>query len=113
MMEETIMMKKTLTDAQHAWFKNEKECQDLNSWCIIVQTSHQYAAGITGLDIHTYVYIQDNGNGYPYAAAAYKAAKEYGIKNTHRKGKPAPYGNIGEYDEVRKAIQIKDIPKYW
>lgn len=107
------MKNRPLTSAQYRWFTNpatKPDCPPLDSWCILVTTSHQFAPGVTGLEYNEYIYIDDNEQGYPYAAAAYKAAKESGIKNKHTKGKSSIYGNIGEKTITRTAVQIKDIP---
>lgn len=80
----------------------------LDSWCMVVQRTAQYALGVTGINYTENVYIQENGEGYPYAAAAYKAAKDAGIKNKAIKGEPSPYGNIGQVNVVRQAMTIRD-----
>ena len=67
---------------------------------------------ITGQTHTTSVYIKCDNEGYPYAAAAYKAAKDNGIKPVSHKGKPTPYGNIGQYELCRKAVQLKDLQRF-
>ena len=83
--------------------------EDLNSWCIVTHCISQYAHGITGVKHTTNIYIQPDGKGYPYAAAAYKAAKDAGIKPASRKGVPSPYGNIGAMQFTRRAITLREL----
>lgn len=101
------MLSKTLVTACYNLSKNWNP--DPESWCILVHTINQYAEGITGIDESSFVYLQDDDSGYPYAAAAYKAAKDFGIKNKNTKGRRTPYGDIGHCTETRKAVQIKDL----
>ena len=97
--ELTIEEKKQLKQSPH------------NNWVIIVEKSHQYALGVTGVSRHTVLYIDETLSGYPYAAAAYKDAKDSGIKNNQIKGNPTPYGNLGEKITLRRAEKLSDYLK--
>jgi hypothetical protein len=83
----------------------------LNQYVIYTTYFQQYAAGICGVNRNTRLLISKDGNGYPYAAAAYKAAKDNGIKPYSRKGRVTPYGEIGAEEYTRKAITVREALK--
>jgi hypothetical protein len=87
---------------------NELPEEFLNQYVIYTTYFQQYAAGIGGTHKRERFLINKNGEGYPYAAAAYKAAKDNGIKAYTKNGRVTPYGEIGAEQFTRKAITVRE-----
>lgn len=81
----------------------------LNGYVIYTTYFKQYAWGVTGCNYGSSVYVQEDGKPFPYAAAAYKAAKEAGIKPYSKKGRDTGYGEIGAEEFTRTAMTVKDF----
>jgi hypothetical protein len=80
----------------------------LNMYVIHTCYFHQYALGVTGAHRNECVYVSEEGLGYPYAAAAYKDAKDHGIKPYTKNGEKTPYGELGAKQYTRKAITVRE-----
>lgn len=91
---------------------NEGNEELLNSRCIVTIYFHQYAEGITGANRDIKGYLKPDGTGWPYDAAAYKAAKDAGIKKYRKQGRPTPYGNIGAENYDRKVMTVREALEY-
>lgn len=80
----------------------------LNSYVIHTKYFHQYAAGVTGANRVERILVSESGLGYTYAAAAYKDAKEHGIKPYSKKGVDEGYGEVGAEVYTREAITVRE-----
>lgn len=87
---------------------NELPEDFLNSYVIHTKYFHQYAMGVTGANRIEKVLISEKGLGYPYAAAAYKDAKDHGIKPYSKKGVDEGYGEVDAEEYTRKAITVRE-----
>lgn len=87
---------------------NELPEDFLNTYVIHTKYFHQYAMGVTGANRVEKVLVSENGLGYPYAAAAYKDAKEHGIKPYSKKGVDEGYGEVGAKVYTREAITVRE-----
>lgn len=83
----------------------------LNAYVIHTTYFHQYALGVTGATRTERVLISEDGLGYSYAAAAYKDAKEHGIKPYTKNGEKTPYGELGAEVYRREAITVREALK--
>lgn len=83
----------------------------LNGYVIYTTYFEQYAWGITGCNHSSAVFVQEDGKPFPYATAAYKAAKEAGIKPYSRRGRDTGYGEVGAKQYTRKAITVREFLK--
>lgn len=91
---------------------NELPEEFLNSRCIVTTYFNQYAAGICGTRKYVHAYLDKDGNGWPYDAAAYKAAKDAGIKPYYKKGKDEGYGEVGCEQFTRTVMSVRDAIVY-
>lgn len=107
-MEET--MKELFGEKIYNLRKKIDELPDefLNQYIIYMTYFNQYAPGITGATRNARFIISKDGTGFPYAAAAYKAVKDAGIKPYEKKGRETPYGNVGCEVLKRKAITVRE-----
>lgn len=82
-----------------------RENADTMGWVIIVEKQHQYGEGVTAVNKSTTAYVQSDLTGFPYAAAAYKAFKDSGIKLENRKGDA---NGVGQVITQRVAIKFSE-----
>ncbi len=80
----------------------------LNQKCIVTTWFHQYAPGIGGTHKAVHIYLKTDGNGWPYDAAAYKAAKDAGIRPYEKRGRDEGYGEVGCKQYKRTAMSIRN-----
>ena len=83
----------------------------LDSYVLYTTYFSQYALGVTGCNYNSGVYVSEDGTPFPYAAAAYKAAKDNGIKPYYKKGRDTAYGEVGCKDFKRTAITVREFLK--
>lgn len=99
---------------------------ELNTYCLLVNYGHQYAAGVTGTNRSSRAYIDNSTQrGWRTKGQAYAAAKEAGIKSYHKRGSgDQGYGDVGSKWQTVEAIKISelfslresrniDVPKYF
>ena len=84
----------------------------LNQKCIVTTYFHQYASGICGVNRYVHAYLQEDGTGWPYDAAAYKAAKDAGMKPYRKKGKDEGYSEVGAKQFTRTVMSVRDAIMY-
>lgn len=84
----------------------------LNQKCIVTTYFNQYAAGICGSRHYVHAYLNEDGTGWPYDAAAYKAAKDAGIKPYTKRGKNEGYGEVGLEQYKRTVMSVRDAILY-
>lgn len=88
---------------------NEISEKLLSQKCIVTTYFHQYAAGVCGANRAVHAYLKADGTGWPYDAAAYKAAKDAGIKNRTRRGCNEGYGEVGFMEFKRTVMSVRDV----
>lgn len=79
----------------------------LNSYCLYTTYFHIYSEGINGVNRNNHVYLLNKTMGWPYAAAAYKYAKDNGIKNKEEKGRPRTH--IGYRQYTRTVMTVREF----
>lgn len=77
----------------------------LDSWCIYTKCEHSYAEGIGGCETIARAYISNNHTGFPYASAAYKAAKDAAIRPYTKRGAKEGLGTFF----TREAMTIREL----
>lgn len=101
---------------RHVWLMRrtmeELSEEFLNQKCIVTTYFNQYAPGICGQTRYIHAYLKEDGTGWPYDAAAYKAAKDAGIKPYTKRGKSEGYGEVGAKVYTRTVMSVRDAILY-